>query len=223
MTTTIETRAERLLSALAGVVSARVIADEFGRLCEIHVLASPELHPKQIVRNVESALSAGLGIVVDRRIVSVAQLRPDAMEPYVSPRKQEARATIRSADAQADRIVYVKFDASATSSLDASCSVTLGRGKERLVGSGTGMNTVQGRADAAARAVFTALEDSGELLGLEGTAIVEAQGKTFVFVSVRSVVGRTARLLTGVATLKGSPEEAAIMAALQATNRIPAL
>jgi hypothetical protein len=118
-------------------------------------------------------------------------------------------------------VVYVKFDASSTSSLDATCSVTLGRGSERMVGSGTGMNTGQGRADAAARAVFNAFQENGEGLDLEGTALVEAQGKTFVFVSARSVTGRAARLLTGVAALKNSPEEAAIMAALQATNRIP--
>jgi hypothetical protein len=154
--------------------------------------------------------------------VSVAQLRPNAVESYAAA-KQNVRAPARDAAAASDRIVYVKFDASATSSLDASCSVTLGRGKERLVGSGTGVNTVQGRADAAARAVFNALYESGEALGLEGTAIVETQGRNYVFVSARSVVGRTARVLTGVATLKNSPEEAAIMAALQATNRIPAI
>jgi hypothetical protein len=220
MASNIEARAERLLSALAGVVSARALADEFGRLCEIHVLASPELHPKQIVRNVESALSAGLGVVVDRRIVSVAQLRANAAEPYISPSKTSAAAT---ADELLDRMVYVKFDASSTSALDATCTVTLGRGSERIVGSSTGMNTVQGRADTAARAVFNAFQENREGLDLEGTAVVEAQGKTFVFVSARSVTGRVTRLLTGVCALKNSPEEAGIMAALQATNRMPAV
>ena len=65
---------ERLLSSLAGVVSARVLLDYEGRIRELHVLATPELHPKQVVRNVESALSAGLGVEVDRRVVSVAQI-----------------------------------------------------------------------------------------------------------------------------------------------------
>ena len=222
MASTIEARAERLLSALAGVVSARAVSDEFGRLVEIHILASPELHPKQIVRNIESALSAGLGVVIDRRIISVAQLRGNAPEPYIETAKQSTR-THRTSEAQPDRLVYVKFDAAASSSLDASCTVTLGRGKQRLVGAADGVNTVQGRADTAARAVFNALHQSGEVLGLEGTVVVEAQGKTYIFVSARSVSGRTTRLLTGVATLKSSPEEAAIMAALQATNRIPAI
>src|SRR5687768_4890687 len=48
---------EQLLSGLAGVISARVVSNANGRLDEIHVLASDRLHPKQIVRNVESALS----------------------------------------------------------------------------------------------------------------------------------------------------------------------
>src|SRR3970040_2451886 len=72
---------ERLLCSLAGVVSARVVANPLGRLEEIHILASPHLSAKQIVRNVQSALSAGLGIVADRRIISVAQIRRDALEP----------------------------------------------------------------------------------------------------------------------------------------------
>lgn len=217
-----EVRAERLLTALAGVVSARAVADEFGRLCEIHVLASPELHPKQIVRNVESALSAGLGVIVDRRIISVAQLRANAARPAVSKQKRRARAA-GGAGYRDQRLVYVKFDASSTSSLDTICYVTLRIGEDVVTGDGSGLNTVQGRADAAARAVFDALQRSGEILGLEGTTVVDTHGKSYVLVSARAVAGRTARLLTGTALLRNSPEEAAIMAALQATNRAPVL
>src|SRR5262245_46273742 len=78
-------RSERLLAALEGVVSARVVMDPHGRIVEIHILSTHELHPKQIVRNVESALSAGLGLVVDRRVISVAQLRPDVGPITVAP------------------------------------------------------------------------------------------------------------------------------------------
>jgi hypothetical protein len=222
MPPTTEVRAERLLSALAGVVSARAVADEFGRLCEIHVLASPELHPKQIVRNVESALSAGLGVVVDRRIISVAQLRANAAPPQVKKQKKGARAA-GGAGYRDQRLVYVKFDASSTSSLDTICNVTLRFGEDAVTGAGSGLNTVQGRADAAARAVFDALQRSGETLGLEGTTVVDTHGKSYVLVSARAVAGRTSRLLTGTAVLRNSPEEAAIMAALQATNRAPVL
>ena len=216
MQPTIEVRAERLLAALAGVVSARVVADELGRLSEIHVLASPELHPKQIVRNVESALSAGLGTVVDRRIISVAQLRQNAAESYLARRKELGR----DAENKDQRLVYVEYDAQSTSSLDTRCNVILRRGSESLDGNGTGVNTQQGRADAAARAVFDALQHTGATVGLEGAAVVEMHGKSFVLISARAVSGRNARVLTGVASLQRSPEEAAIFAALQATNRL---
>jgi len=219
MQPTTEARAERLLAALAGVVSARAVADEFGRLSEIHVLASPEFHPKQIVRNVESALSAGLGVIVDRRIISVAQLRQSAAEPYMARHKQ----LTREQDKRDERLVYVQYDSQSNSSLDTCCTVTLRRGEDQLTGTGTGVNTAQGRADAAARAVFNALQEYGEALGLEGTSLVQAQGKTYVLVSARSVSGRIAHVLTGIAALQRSPEEAAILACLQATNRLAAL
>ena len=214
MQPTIEIRAERLLGALAGVVSARAVVDELGRLCEIHILASPDLHPKQIVRNVESALSAGLGVVVDRRIISVAQLRQDAEIPSVERKKSTSRDT---------RLVYDKFEASATSSLDARCTVILRRGRDTITGEASGVNTTVGRAETAARAVFDALQSHGELFGLEGTTLVQSHGKSYVLVAARSGSGRDARTLTGVAALHRSPEEAAIFASLQATNRVFAL
>ena len=76
--------------------------------------------------------------------------------------------------------------------------------------------------DAAARAVLLALQSGGGMrgVGLEGTSVVQAHGKTYVLVSARLVNGRYSRTLTGIASLSRSPEEAAIFAALQATNRL---
>lgn len=219
----IEVRAQRLLAALGGIVSARAVADESGRLAEIHILASPEFHPKQIVRNIESALSAGLGVVIDRRIISVAQLRNDATTPFaVKPKTPATKAKRTSEPRQPRRVVYVQYDARASAPLDSGCRVVLMRGDEELTGVASGVNTPQGRADAAARAVIDALQSAGGMksVGLEGTALVHANGKTYVLVSARVVSGRHTRTLTGIAAMARSPEEAAIFAALQATNRI---
>jgi len=54
--------AERLLRSLTGIVSAHVGTDRNGVINEIHVLAAADMQAKRVVRNVESALSAGLGI-----------------------------------------------------------------------------------------------------------------------------------------------------------------
>lgn len=222
MASPIELRAQRLLAALGGIVSAKVIADENGRLAEIHILASAEFHPKQIVRNIESALSAGLGIVVDRRIISVAQLRSDAAPEFTARPKPPQPRRRPSEPKQPRRVIYVQYDAKASAPLDSRCRVVLMRGDEELSGTASGVNTPQGRAEAAARAVLAALQAGGTMkgVGLEGAALVQAQGKSYVLVSARLVAGRNTRLLTGIAALTRSPEEAAIFAALQATNRL---
>jgi hypothetical protein len=41
-----------------------------------------------------------------------------------------------------------------------------------------------------------------------------------VLVAAHALTGRSARMLTGIAAIGRSPEEAAILAGLQATNRI---
>ena len=66
-------RAENLLTSLEGVLSARVVTTPLGEVSEIHILAQAGLSPKQLVRNVESALLAHLGLKVDHRKISVAQ------------------------------------------------------------------------------------------------------------------------------------------------------
>ena len=58
-------RAENLLQSLESVLSARVIVSPVGEITEVHILANSGTGPKQVVRNVESALLAHLGIKVD--------------------------------------------------------------------------------------------------------------------------------------------------------------
>ncbi|HEX6135992.1 MAG TPA: hypothetical protein VFZ24_18610 [Longimicrobiales bacterium] len=224
-----ESEIEGLIAALRGVLAARVSLDEAGAVEEIHVLASEELHPKQIVRNVESALGAGLGLVVDRRVISVAQVRsdepaafltPDAHAPQVPQAAGPDRVEAREENI-AGRYVFVGYDARTRPDLEAACRVTIRRGNEAISGSGTGPSTPLGRAQAAARAIFAALAVArdDERLGLEGVTLVESHGRAFVLVAASASVGRREHPLTGAAALHRSPEEAAILAALQATNR----
>src|SRR5256886_1552948 len=66
-------RAENLIAGLTGVLSARVVVTPLGEVSEIHVLTLSDMQPKQVVRNVESALMAQLGMKIDHRKISVAQ------------------------------------------------------------------------------------------------------------------------------------------------------
>lgn len=211
-----QNRIERLLGALEGVVSARVVLDSAGRIIEVHILASHELHPKQIVRNVESALSAGFGILIDRRVVSVAQLRPEATE-FPIARSELEELTVETPK----RHLFVGFETSASAPLDATCEVTLTCSDRHVTGTGNGANTAQGRAEAAARALFDALTICHDdlKLGFEGATVIEVNNRAYVLVAAHSISGRRTKLLTGIAAITRSPEEAAILASLQATNR----
>jgi hypothetical protein len=66
-------RAENLLTSLEGILSARVVTTPLGEVSEIHILAQAGLQAKQLVRNIESALLAQLGLKVDHRKISIAQ------------------------------------------------------------------------------------------------------------------------------------------------------
>lgn len=248
---------ERLLSSLAGVISAHVVTDSTGRPIEIHILSEAEVHPKQVVRNVESALSAGLGIEIDRRIVSVAQVRtpveatengrpeegadeaPSGTAAAGVPRGRSAAAAAGAPrngavkkgrgkpevrlqpEREPSRLQYVRFE-SRRDAERCECEVILRDGDREVTGTGSGPDTAAGRAEAAARAVLEAIGHArnGEVrLVLEGAVISASRGRSYIIVSAHALLDRVNVALAGAAPLARSPEEAGILAALQATNR----
>ncbi len=68
---------EELLGHLAGIEACRVVCNQWGAVEEIHVLAGGDRHPKQIVRDIESALAAKWGLQIDHKKVSIAQVQRD--------------------------------------------------------------------------------------------------------------------------------------------------
>ncbi|HUF49547.1 MAG TPA: hypothetical protein VMN60_01860 [Longimicrobiales bacterium] len=214
---------EGLIAALTGVLAARVVSNPLGRIEEIHVLADEQLHPKQMVRNIESALSAGLGVTVDRRVVSIAQVRgdPEVYDDVASASNAPTPAAPPPPDDAVTRYIFVGYDARTQPDLEAACRVTIRRGNEVISGTGSGPSTPLGRAQAAARAVFAAIAAArrDHTLGLEGVTLVESHGRSYIMVAAHAIHGRETLPLTGIGALNRSPEEAAILASLQATNR----
>ena len=72
------------LTQIPGVISAKVSggADP----TEIHIVATADRSPKQIMRDVRSLAAAGHGLNIDHRIVSVAQIETDAGRADETPR-----------------------------------------------------------------------------------------------------------------------------------------
>ena len=227
-------RAEELLASLPGVVSARIVASPAGAVDEIHLLTTDEVQPKQTVRNVESALLAHLGMRVNHRKISVATttepgLRksgefasvatplPVAAIPPISPAPAAAAEERKSR-----RLYFEDVEVRRSRSLGVACRVTLKKGEDTFVGEADGMENERQRIELAARAALAAIaaaEGDSRTLGLEGCRMLEAFDRQFVFVGISARFGRDNQLLTGSAEVRESPEQSAVLAVLDATNR----
>jgi len=207
-------RAENLLTSLQGVLSARIVVSPLGEVEEVHVLTQGGTPPKQVVRNVESALLAHLGLRVDHRKISVAQtaeVRPlEALEQHAVREVARRREVLFSG---------LEFQGGAGARL--TLTVTLQMGDEQLTGSAESLDNSRARMQAAARATVVALETivSRGTLEIEGMQVVEAFGRRYVMAGVLVAEGRATSLLTGTCELGESQEQAAVLAVLDATNR----
>lgn len=210
--------AESIISRLRGVVSARVVTDQHGEITEIHVVADQSRHPKQLGRDIESALFSEAGIRVDHRKISIAQVRgPEPAEAAPT----EVRLKFLSIEYSLDR-TYAR------------ARVTLGRGDDSYTGAATtpvGANLDQ--EQLIARAALAAIEEYLRSTHLDNGAVSlelrdytrsQADGRAYVMVTVRVVGPRQQEDLLGSALVRDDPWKAAALASLDALNRrLPAL
>lgn len=208
-------RAENLLTSLEGILSARVVTTPLGEVSEIHILASNGLTPKQVVRNVESALLAQLGLRVDHRKISIAQTAEER------PLKALEDGAVRERAMQRAVLFDDLMIATGPRSRRVSATVTLASGGQLESATHEVPDTPRNRIEAAARAAVAVLEQlyEGHTLALDGVHPVEAFSRSFVMVGVQTIGGRESKLLVGIAEVRQSAEHAAVYAVLDATNR----
>src|SRR5256885_16510397 len=65
---------ERELCRIPEVNAARIVTNADELPVEVHILASPEKHAKQVVRDIQSVAMASFGLDLDRRLISVVPL-----------------------------------------------------------------------------------------------------------------------------------------------------
>jgi hypothetical protein len=196
-------------------LSARVVVTPLGEVSEVHVLTKSDIAPKQVVRNIESALMAQLGMKIDHRKISVAQtadvrpieeLQDEAVRTRANKRVVVFQGLeVRPSDRSQRVIVRVRLSF---------------EGKEAEAEE-QGTDTVRNRVEAAARAASLCLDEllPDNSVALEGAQIIEAFDRKFVLVAVHGLGGREAQLLTGTCEIRESTERSAVLAVLDATNR----
>jgi hypothetical protein len=208
--------AESLLRSLPGVISAKVVKHESGGIKEIHLLATTEHAPKQVVRNVESAMLARFGAHVDHRAVSVARSAEEARE---SPAAVLADS---SSDTPGRGVYFEDVEARRSRKHGLSCTVTLRAGSGRYSGEASGAESARARGELAATATVNALQSllaENVTLAFESCITVEATDRAFAFVVVSGRAGRDTTFLSGSCEVKDSLETAAVLAVLDATER----
>jgi hypothetical protein len=208
-------RAENLLTSLEGILSARVVTTPLGEVSEVHVLAQAGLAPKQLVRNIESALLAQLGLKIDHRKISIAQTAD------VKPIEALERDTVRDKVLQRAVLFENLTAAPAKRPHRIAITVTLSYRGQTETAEEEAADTPRSRVEAAAKAATTVLDRllADSSLALEGAKIVEGFDREFAFVAVQGLGGRETLLLSGTAEIKESAERAAVFAVLDATNR----
>ena len=231
-------RAEELILTLPGVISARIISGDSGAIDQIHVLTTSELTPKQMVRNIESALIAHLAMRIDHRKISVATTTEQKAKPKLheagdeleaAPERKE-RVETREAAAPpaartgpfARRLYFEDVEVRGSRSKGLSCRVTLRKGASSYIGEALGIEGDRSRVELAARATLLAIADADNRegqLGVQGVKVFDAFDRTFVFVAVSVRSGRENKVLTGSVELRESQESAGVLAVLDATNR----
>jgi hypothetical protein len=202
------------------------------------VLTTSELTPKQMVRNIESALIAHLSMRIDHRKISVATtsetkpklLDPESRQPpaaapppaVVPAESQQSAASAPRTGPFARRLYFEDVEVRGSRSKGLSCRVTLRKGSASFIGEALGIEGDRSRVELAARATLLAIADADNRegqLGVQGVKVFDAFDRTFVFVAVSVRSGRDNKVLTGSVEMKESAESAGVLAVLDATNR----
>ena len=208
-------KAENLLTSLEGILSARVVTTPLGEVSEVHILAQAGLQPKQLVRNIESALLAQLGLKVDHRKISIAQTAE------VRPIEALETAAVRDRVMQRTLLFEHLSVAPGKRPLRLLITVTLSYRGQTETAEEESSDTPRSRVEAAAKAAVSVLDRllTEFSVALEGAKIVEGFDRQFAFVAVQGLGGRETTLMTGTSEIKESAERAAVFAVLDATNR----
>jgi hypothetical protein len=193
---------EKCLTEVRGILAVRIVMTK-GQIEAVHILAESDRNPKQVVRDVESALQARYGIDIDHKKISVAQVDGQAqLPPSVRP-----------------RLVSIGF----TASNNRACArVELEFARDLYDGEAEGPNTSFNKLRLTATAALKAIESFTRRrcsFLLEDVMIVPTgRWETALVVITAVAQGREERLV-GAVLIEGDRAEAVVKATLSAVNR----
>jgi len=93
-------RYEDVIKKIKDVISVKINTSSDGSISEIHVLANSNRSPKQIVRDIESALIACFGSNIDHKKISIAQVGEEVIS------RSHLRLKVNGIDVRKSGVTY---------------------------------------------------------------------------------------------------------------------
>lgn len=193
---------EASLTEVRGISAARVVMTK-GQIEAVHILAEADRNPKQVVRDVKSALQARYGLAIDHKKISVAQVNGQIQFPP-SARPRLASVAFTAANNRATARVELEF------------ARDLYEGEAE--GPNTSFNKLRLTAAAALKAIEGLTRQRCSLL-LEDVAVVPTGRWETALVVVTALAQGREEQLVGAVLVEGDRAEAVVKAALSAVNR----
>ncbi|TZE82590.1 hypothetical protein [Calorimonas adulescens] len=195
---------EKTLNQLGGVISSKIIKNDRGEIVEIHVLADKSRNPKQISRDVQSALMAKFNVDIDYKVISVAEIENDGLP------NDDERLRIRSLQYSLEGI-------------RGSARVVLEKNDIAYEGEYSGVHSSGFLPTAFINAVVSALNKyiSDEIvLVVEDYKFIDIANLKVLVVVLSVMNTRHKELYIGNAIVHEEIEEACVKAVLNAVNRV---
>lgn len=193
---------ETLINKIPGVISSRIVKDG-DTITELHILSNFSRTPKQIIRDIQSALMAGCDMELDHKVISVAQIEDGKVS------KRSFRLKLKHIDLSMEENKITT-------------TVHLAKGGDEFSGTASGGSSLQNRYRLVAEATLSAVND---FLGTDPVFIISdvltlntAAGKAFTVV-ITDISGMNEQSLVGSAMVVQDEHQAVVKATLDAVNR----
>lgn len=195
---------ETLAEKLEGVIAAKFVPDNEGNLQEIHVLADKSKTPKQISRDIQSAVSAAMGVTVSHNIISIARIS-DESRPA-----SQTRLRISGLDISYSKNQFV-------------ARVGLEIGDKAFEGTAASISSAGSRSVEVANACVNAINTylNYEVFFLYDLKKVNVGDYSVMVVGINYYdTAKNEKLLTGTSIIRQDEYYSTIKATLDAVNRI---
>jgi hypothetical protein len=207
-----ELRACSEIERLPGVLAAAVWLTSDGHLRDARIHTLPGVAPT-IISNAAARVLQAAGIPFDQRAIRTTVLAlPDEIQGIA----------LGSANAGGRFLLLQDLSLTRTGA-HVTCRVQLMRDDLPACGEARELDTLAGRARAAATATIRAAESTadGLALGLEAAVVTELFGRRYAVVSVEASIGRRIATLSGIVPVETSraAEESVCLATLRAIDR----